>query len=81
MTNNGGFMDGFLTIKQAADALGITPSGVHQALRNRRMTGERKGRDWYIAQNEVERYKAEPRKRGPKTRAQKEAERTSAAGI
>lgn len=75
-------MDGFLTIKQAADELGMSPSGVHQALRHNRMTGSKVGRDWYISQSEVARYKAEPRKRGPKTRAQKElAERNSAAGV
>lgn len=57
-------MADYLTGPQAAELLGVDPSVVRRALLQRRMRGTKRGRDWYIKREEVERYAAERRNSG-----------------
>lgn len=55
-----------LTVLQAAALLGIKPTSVRHFINRGTIKAEKRGRDWFITQEEVDRYSREPRKRGPK---------------
>lgn len=67
---DGGELIDHLSGPQAAALLGINPSSVRHACIDGRLRGARKrGRDWYIRREEVERYKAERQNSGKPFRA------------
>jgi excisionase family DNA binding protein len=53
-----------LTTKQAARRLNLSHTTVRLYLKRRFLKGEKRGRDWFIPESEVERYAAERRKPG-----------------
>ncbi len=54
-----------LTTKEAAQRLGLkTTSAVRQFILAGRLQAEKRGRDWWIEENEIERFEKEPRKVG-----------------
>jgi excisionase family DNA binding protein len=58
-----------LTTAEAAQRLGITPRAISLLLRRNILKGEKRGRDWMIEAEEVERYKAARRPVGrPRTK-------------
>ena len=62
-----------LTTAEAAQRLGIKPRSVSLLLRQGMLQGVKRGRDWFIEETEVERYKAE---RKPAHRPRKVERRT-----
>ncbi len=55
-----------LTIPQAAERCGLTPSYLAHLLRNRRLEGFRLAREWFVYADSLEAFLAHPRKPGPK---------------
>jgi hypothetical protein len=53
-----------MTTIEAAEALGIVPQGVINAIKRGLLVAEKRGRDWYIEPAEVERYGKERRPAG-----------------
>lgn len=63
-----------LTVPQAAALLGLQPRSVRMFIERGMIKGEKRGRDWFITQEEVDRYNRERRKPGsPPGRQQTEA--------
>jgi excisionase family DNA binding protein len=61
-----------LTVKQAAERLGLSTGRIHALIRGGRLHAEKFGRDWMIAPTELERFAALPRQEGyPKGRPRK----------
>lgn len=54
-----------LTVPQAAVLLGLKPRSVRMFIERGMIKGEKRGRDWFISQDEVDRYQRERRKPGP----------------
>ena len=54
-----------LTVPQAATLLGLKPRSVRKFIERGMIKGEKRGRDWFITQDEVNRYNRERRKPGP----------------
>jgi excisionase family DNA binding protein len=54
-----------LTVPQAAALLGLKPRSVRKFIERGMIKGEKRGRDWFITQDEVDRYNRERRKPGP----------------
>lgn len=52
-----------MTVKEAAEELGLTPQRVRQFCREGRL-GQRLGREWVITREELEEFKKIPRKPG-----------------
>jgi excisionase family DNA binding protein len=48
-----------MTTNEAADALGISPDTLRIQISNHRLHARKRGRDWWITDREVERYRAE----------------------
>jgi excisionase family DNA binding protein len=48
-----------LTTTEAADRLGIKPRSVVQLIRRELLAAEKRGRDWFITMEEIERYERE----------------------
>lgn len=48
-----------MTLTEAAERLGLAPSTLRVQLRNGKLRGVKRGRDWWITAGEVERYAAE----------------------
>ena len=48
-----------MTLKQAAQRLGITPDSLRQAIHRGSLRAEKHGRDWWVSPAEVERYREE----------------------
>ena len=46
-----------MTLKQAAEALGLDPSGLRHQIKNGKLKAEKRGRDWWLTKGEVERYR------------------------
>jgi excisionase family DNA binding protein len=49
----------------AAALLGLKPRSVRKFIERGMIKGEKRGRDWFITQEEVDRYNRERRKPGP----------------
>ncbi len=47
-----------LTLTEAARSLGLAPATLRQQIKNGRLTALKVSRDWYIKEDEVERYRA-----------------------
>lgn len=58
------------TTKEAAQRLGLKTTGaVRQFILDGRLKGEKRGRDWWIEEEELERFSILPRKVGKPKRA------------
>lgn len=66
-----------LTVPQAATLLGLKPRSVRKFIERGMIKGEKRGRDWFISQEEVDRYNRERRKPGPQP-GRKQSEATKA---
>jgi excisionase family DNA binding protein len=53
-----------LTLIQAAERLGVAPATLRAQIHRARLTAVKLGRDWFVEEGEVERYRKESRKRG-----------------
>jgi excisionase family DNA binding protein len=56
-----------MTVKQAADELGVSVPRVHQLIQEERLPAEKLGRDWIIESGDLEKVKDRPTGRPPKT--------------
>jgi excisionase family DNA binding protein len=52
------------TTQEAARLLGLTRKGVLAAIERGKLHAEKHGRDWMISDDEIKRYRKEPRQRG-----------------
>ncbi len=57
-----------LTVPQAAALLGLKPRSVRKFIERGTIKGEKRGRDWFITQDEVDRYNRQRHKPGPRPR-------------
>lgn len=48
-----------MTLKEAAAQLGVTPDNLRGAIARGSLKAEKRGRDWFVTQREVERYRTE----------------------
>ena len=55
-----------VTTKEAARNLGVTSARVRQLIKDGRLTAEKRGRDHLIEDEEVERFRRQGRRSGPK---------------
>ena len=57
---------GLITTKEAAQILDVTPVRVRQLIKDGRLAAEKRGRDHLLHDREVERFKHQGRRSGPK---------------
>jgi len=57
-----------MTTKEAAEKIGISPATVRQQILVGRLTATKMGRDWFIEEAELERYRREHQQNGRSTR-------------
>jgi excisionase family DNA binding protein len=50
-----------MTINEAADYLGLAPATLRAQIGKGKIRGTKRGRDWWIVQREVDRYRIESR--------------------
>ena len=56
-----------MTLREAADVLGVTPDTLRQRIAAGTLRATKRGRDWWVTPTEVERYGRENRARhGPR---------------
>lgn len=48
-----------MTLREAADILGLSPTTLRVQIRNGRLRATKRGRDWHVTAGEVERYRAD----------------------
>lgn len=48
----------YVTTKEAAIALSVTVQHVRRLVRTGKLAGQKRGRDWFVLRDSVERYKA-----------------------
>lgn len=48
-----------MTLKEAADSLGVTPDNLRGAIARGALKAAKHGRDWWVEPREVERYRRE----------------------
>ena len=48
-----------MTLKEAADQLGVTPATLRQQIANGKLKATKRGRDWWVRKGEVDRYRRE----------------------
>lgn len=53
-----------MTLPEAANRLGTTTAGLRMAIRRGALKAEKHGRDWWVTNSEVERYRRENRRGG-----------------
>jgi hypothetical protein len=51
--------DGWVTIPEAGLLLGLSPITLRVQIRNQKLKAKKHGRDWFVSQREVERYRKE----------------------
>lgn len=51
-----------MTLIQAAERLGVQPATLRQQIANGKIRAKKVGRDWWVTDREVERYRAESRR-------------------
>lgn len=50
-----------MTLKEAAELLGVTPDTLRQRIAAGSLRATKRGRDWWVTAKEVERYRANRR--------------------
>lgn len=55
---------GSVTLKAAAEQLGVTPDNLRGAIARGSLKAEKFGRDWFVDQREVDRYARDNRRKG-----------------
>lgn len=45
-----------LTLREAADLAGLSPTTLRVQIRNRKLQASKRGRDWWVTRKELERY-------------------------
>ena len=50
-----------MTLNEAADYLGIAPATLRWQIHKGKLRGTKRGRDWWVTQREVDRYRIESR--------------------
>ena len=65
-------MDNYLTLVEAAEISGYTPSHLRYLVRTGRLVGVKLGRDWFTTAEALERYKATDPHPGPKPKSERE---------
>jgi excisionase family DNA binding protein len=53
-----------MTLKEAAEALGLAPATLRWQIANGKLKARKVGRDWHVTPREVERYRRETRRTG-----------------
>lgn len=51
-----------MTLKEAAEQLGVTPDNLRGAIARGTLKAEKLGRDWFVTPREVERYRKDHRR-------------------
>ncbi len=51
-----------MTLPEAARSLGLAPATLRQQVRNGKLKARKVSRDWYVSDEEVERYRREHRR-------------------
>ena len=51
-----------MTLREAAEAIGVTPDTLRQQIANGKLRATKRGRDWWVTKGEVERYGKENRR-------------------
>jgi hypothetical protein len=62
-------LEDFVLVADAARELNMTPFGVWKAIERGQLQARKIGRQYFIPRPELERFKATPRKRGPKPKS------------
>jgi len=57
-------MTAVMTLQEAAASLGLKPATLRHQIRNGRLRARKVSRDWYVAPEEVERYRTEVKTKG-----------------
>ena len=52
-------LDDFLTVEEAAELRGCTTQGIRKAIKEKRLSAERKGRQWFIIKSEFDKFMKE----------------------
>jgi excisionase family DNA binding protein len=52
-----------MTLKEAAEYLGVTPDNLRGAIHRGSLKAQKQGRDWFVTRGEVERYDRENHRR------------------
>lgn len=53
------------SVPEAAKLLGLAPATIRQQIRNGKLAARKISRDWYLTEQEVERYRAEHKRGTP----------------
>lgn len=64
-------MEGYVSTAEAARIIKCNDSRVRQLLREKKLRGERTGRDWLVEKKSAEEYRDSERKPGPKPKQPK----------
>ena len=66
-----GFLDQvahkLISVTEASDLSGLTPSYIRRLLRQQKMLGVKVGRDWFTTEDAIRTYLAQDRRPGPKS--------------
>lgn len=62
-------LEDFVLVADAARELNISPAGVWKAIERGQLAARKIGRQYFIPRPELERFKALPRRPGPKPKA------------
>ena len=57
----------FITVTEACEISGFTPSYIRQLLRKEKIAGRKIGRDWWTTEEAIRDYLTKERRPGPKT--------------
>lgn len=55
-------LDSFLTVKEAAQAIGWTRQGIRKQIKSKRLKGIKKGNDWFILKSDWRAFEREVRR-------------------
>lgn len=59
--------DRLISVSEACEISGFTPSYIRRLLRNSTIEGVKLGRDWYLTEDAIRDYLEKERRPGPKT--------------
>jgi excisionase family DNA binding protein len=67
-------MDNWLTTKEAAEKVGLTYVRINQLIKSGELPAEKRGRDYFIREADVERLEQRPERRGRPPKAKVETD-------